>query len=90
MHYIELLKAWNKDFKIKFIMILKENTIYSSKELSLLYDNLLDSKKVIIEFKELDLKSLNSLVKNPDRSDIRNDSAEILSVPAKRIDKQNK
>lgn len=71
MHYIELLKAWNKDFKIKFITILKENTMYSSKELSSLYDNLLDSKKVIIEFKELDLKSLNSLVNDVSELDIR-------------------
>jgi len=62
MHYIELLKATNKDFKIKFINILKDKSIFDTKELSYLYDILLDSKKVIIKFKELDLESLDSIV----------------------------
>ncbi|KFF16055.1 hypothetical protein [Flavobacterium hydatis] len=62
MHYIELLKATNKDFKIKFINILKDRSIFDTKELSYLYDILLDSKKVVIEFKESDLESLNNVV----------------------------
>jgi hypothetical protein len=62
MHYIELLKATNKDFKIKFINILKDRSIFDTKELSYLYDILLDSKIVVIEFKESDLESLNNVV----------------------------
>jgi hypothetical protein len=62
MHYIELLKATNKDFKIKFINILKDRSIFDTKELSYLYDILLDSKKVVTLFKESDLESLNNVI----------------------------
>lgn len=61
MHFIELLGTNNKNFKIKFISILKQTSIFDTKTLSSLYDSLLDSKKVIIEFKELDICYLNDI-----------------------------
>ncbi|MBF4515577.1 hypothetical protein IRZ71_04450 [Flavobacterium sp. ANB] len=61
MHHIELLGADNKDFRIKFISILKYTSIYDTKTLSSFYDDLLNSKKVIIEFRELDNKFLNDI-----------------------------
>lgn len=62
MHYLELLKASNKDNKIKFIQILKDKTLLSVSELSVLFDLLLDSKKVIVHFKDLDLAALNAVI----------------------------
>ncbi|MEM0578780.1 hypothetical protein [Flavobacterium polysaccharolyticum] len=62
MHYIELLKANNKDLKIKFINILKDKSIFNTKELAHLYDVLLESNIVVIKFKELDLISLDNIV----------------------------
>jgi hypothetical protein len=62
MHQIELLGTGNKNFKIKFISILKQTSIFDTKTLSSLYDSLLDSKKVIIKFKELDISYLNDIV----------------------------
>ena len=62
MHHIELLGANTGNFRIKFISILKHTSIYDTKMLSSLYDVLLDSQKVIIEFREHDIKSLNDIV----------------------------
>lgn len=61
MHYIELLKANNKDYKFKFISVLKDECSFDTKELSSMYDVLLDSKKVIIRLKKTDLNSLNKI-----------------------------
>lgn len=62
MHQIELLGTSNKNFKIKFISILKSTSIFDTKTLSSLYDSLCDSKKIIIKFKELDVSYLNDIV----------------------------
>lgn len=62
MHYLELLKAFNKDYKIKFIQILKDKTLLNVSELSHAFDLLLDSKKVIITFKDYDFETLNGIV----------------------------
>jgi hypothetical protein len=62
MHHIELLGAENRNFKIKFISILKHTSVYDTKTLSTFYDDLLNSKKVTIEFRKLDIKSLNDIV----------------------------
>lgn len=55
MQQIELLGTSSKNFKIKFISILKQTSIFDTKTLS----SLCDSKKVIIKFKELDISYLN-------------------------------
>lgn len=62
MHQIELLGTSNKNFRIKFISILKQTSVFDTKTLSSLYDSLCDSKKVIIKFKGLDISYLNDIV----------------------------
>ncbi|MBE8724727.1 hypothetical protein [Flavobacterium hungaricum] len=62
MHYLELLKAFNKDYRINFIQILKDKTLLNVSELSHAFDLLLDSKKVIITFKDYDFETLNGIV----------------------------
>ncbi|MDR6763808.1 hypothetical protein J2Y38_004032 [Flavobacterium sp. 2755] len=62
MHQIELLGTSSKNFKIKFISILKQTSVFDTKTLASLYDSLCDSKKVIIKFKELDISYLNDIV----------------------------
>jgi hypothetical protein len=61
-HFLELFKAHNKDFKVKFISILKDTSLLNVKDLSTLFDSLLESKKVTILFKDLDLDHLNNIV----------------------------
>jgi len=61
MHNIELLQANNNNYKIKFISILKHTSIFDTKTLSSFYDDLLNYKKVTIEFKEIDLNALNDI-----------------------------
>ena len=62
MHHIELLGTNNSNFRIKFITILKHTSVFDTKTLSSFYDDLFNSKKVIIEFKKLDLNALNCIV----------------------------
>jgi hypothetical protein len=62
MHYVELLKANNINFRIKFINILKDESAFEAIELSRIYDTLLDSKKVRIEFNINGTESLNKMV----------------------------
>ncbi|WKL48699.1 hypothetical protein Q1W71_02705 [Flavobacterium pectinovorum] len=71
MHYIELLGVTNSNFKIKFISILQHTSIFDTKTLSSFYDDLLNSKKVIIEFKEFDLNALNDIVMELSELEIR-------------------
>lgn len=61
MHRIELLGTDNKNFRIKFIIILKDTSIFDTKTLSSLYDSLISFNKVVIEFKELDIPYLNDI-----------------------------
>lgn len=62
MESIEFLNANNKDCKVKFINILKDVTNVGVAKLSENYNDLLNSKSVIIEFNIYDLKKLNKIV----------------------------
>lgn len=61
MHYMKLSGVSNKDYRIKFIQILKDKTLLTVSELSHLFDLLLDSKEVTIHFKDLDLEILHEV-----------------------------
>ncbi len=63
MNTIEFLSAKNKDYKIKFVNILKSTSTLSSTQLIEVYDKLLLSKNVMVEFEStIDLNFLNDLI----------------------------
>ncbi len=63
MNTIEFLSAKNKDYKIKFVNILKNTSTLSSTQLIEVYDKLLLSKNVMVEFEStIDLNFLNDLI----------------------------
>ena len=63
MHYTELLKANNIEFRMKFINLLRQETALDLSGLSQAYDILLDSKKVMIKFKSCDTEILNNIIR---------------------------
>lgn len=64
MEYIELLKAERKEYKYKFISLLKDNCFLNNYELSNIYDRLLRSEKVKINLTKTDNIYLNNFVLN--------------------------